>query len=220
MCIYHELYHKISEFAIEMRENYYMELTNQQKHDTMEILSAILRKRGFNMKLAMAVFGVAALVGAGYVIGKKIQESRQREDDLFNDDFENFDGLEGLMDEDGVESDVYAKERRKYGDKIKKASLFAVGAIKTGADKFGETIQDIKSQDMVKKGEQTVDAVKETSGNIKNDIKREVEDLKCMVASINDDEVEQAAKADDLFGNTSMAADAGSDADSADDAVS
>jgi hypothetical protein len=40
---------------------------------------------------------------------------------------------------------------------------------------------------MVSKGEQTVGAVKETGGNIKNDIKREVEDLKCMVAAINEE---------------------------------
>ncbi|MCL1831977.1 MAG: hypothetical protein FWG45_03585 [Oscillospiraceae bacterium] len=154
------------------------------------------------VKLAVATFGVAALVGAGYVIGKKLTEMKQ---DEWFDEFDDLDDLEGLMDEDGVE--IYVKEcadcggKGKYKDKIKKASYFAAGVVKTSADKFGETIQDIKSKDMVKKGEETFDAVKETGSNIKSDIKREVEDLKTMVASINDD-AEQEAKGDDLFGGT------------------
>jgi len=153
----------------------------------------------------MAAFGVATLVGVGYVIGKKIIEKRREEEDLF---FE-FDGdYDDLMGEDGIDVEVFIEDcdeckagkecKGNYGDKIKDAALFAVGAFKTGADKFGETIQDIKSKDMVKKGEQTIDAVKETSGNIKNDIKREVEDLKCMVASINDEQAPNE-KVEDLF---------------------
>jgi gas vesicle protein len=136
------------------------------------------------MKLAVAAFGIAALVGVGYVIGKKVLEKRRLDEEFYDlDDFG--DDIDSLANEDGIDVGVYAKQG--YG-KIKKASLFAVGAIKTGADKIGETICDIKTKDMIKKGEQTMDAVKETGGNIKNDIKRDIEDFKSMVSSINDEE--------------------------------
>jgi gas vesicle protein len=133
------------------------------------------------MKLAIAAFGIAALVGAGYIIAKKVIEKRQMEEDFydFSDTDENYD--------DDEEPDVAVYGKTNYSDKIRKASLFAVGAIKTGADKIGETFNDIKTQDMVKKGEQTFGAIKETGGNIKNDIKRDIEDLKSMMNSVDDD---------------------------------
>ena len=140
------------------------------------------------MKLALAAFGVAALVGAGYVIGKKIIENARKDEDFFDLDFD--------ADDDDINVSAFTSESEcedSYGKKIKKASLFAVGAIKTSADKLGETIEDIKTKDMVKKGEQTVGAVKETGCNIKNDIKRDFEDLKATVASINDEEKEEKA---------------------------
>ncbi|MCL1902991.1 MAG: hypothetical protein FWF94_01070 [Oscillospiraceae bacterium] len=149
------------------------------------------------MKLAWAAFGVATLVGVGYIIGKKVIEKRNGEDDFYEfDASDNFDEAdEGENNEDGENPDVYAKAKGKeYGEKIRKASMFAVGAIKTSADKLGETISDIKSKDMVKKGEQTVDAVKETGENIRNDIKRDFEDFKGMVSSIEED-----VKESDLF---------------------
>ena len=147
------------------------------------------------MKLAWAAFGVATLVGVGYIIGKKITEKRRDEEDFF--DFEGFDEDCNCCD---CETDVGVYAKESYGDKIRKASLFAVGAIKTGADKIGETISDIKNKDMVKKGEKTVEAVKDAGGNIKNDIKRDIEDLKSMVASIGDDIKDDFTDAaDDLF---------------------
>jgi len=139
------------------------------------------------MKLAAAVFGVATLVGVGYVIGKKVFD-KKKDDDDDRDDVIPADPAET----DGEEPKVYASAKERYEAKIRKASLFAVGAIKTSADKLGETIRDIKTKDMVKKGEETMDAVKEAGDNIKKDI----EDLKSMVSSINE---EEAARADDLF---------------------
>jgi len=136
------------------------------------------------MKLAMAAFGIATLVGIGYVIGKKMSDKRKAEEDFL--DFDDFDD-DDLYDDTDV--CIGGKEQTDgYGNKIKKASLFAVGAIKTGADKIGECVQDIKTKDMVKKGEKTFDAVKDAGGNIKNDIKRDIEDLKGAVASIGDEE--------------------------------
>ncbi|MCL2035852.1 MAG: hypothetical protein FWG83_00495 [Oscillospiraceae bacterium] len=160
------------------------------------------------MRLGMAVFGIAALVGVGYAIGKKVIERRREDEDFY--DFGDFDEDE-RGEEDEIDVGVYTKE--SYGNKIKKASLFAVGAIKTGADKLGETIHDIKNKDMVKKGEQTVGAVKETGDNIKNDIKRDIEELKNMVSSLDEEENASGnapatdsdsdeAMAKDLFGDS------------------
>ncbi|MCL1865843.1 MAG: hypothetical protein FWF82_00355 [Oscillospiraceae bacterium] len=149
------------------------------------------------MKLGMALFGAAALIGAGYVIGKKIIEKKRDDDEFYELDDLTDEELEELIDDD---SDVGIYAKSGYGDKIKKASLFAVGAIKTGADKFGETIQDIRNKDMVKKGEQTVGAVKETGDNIKKDIKRDIEDLKEMVSSNQDEDKNDSDSVDELFG--------------------
>lgn len=138
------------------------------------------------MKFALAAFGVAALVGVGYVIGRKVLENKRAQEEFYD-----LSDMDEVCDEDG-ECDVYAKSKSKeYGDKIRKASLFAVGAIKTSADKVGETITDIRTKDMVKKGEETIDAVKETGENIKNDIKRDLEGLKDMVSAM-EDEVEES----------------------------
>jgi len=145
------------------------------------------------MRLAMAAFGVATLVGVGYVIGKKVFEKKAEDED-----FGDIDDMDFEEQDEEEESIVYAKQ--SYSDKLRKGAMFAVGAIKTGADKFGETIKEIQSKDMVKKGEETMEAVKETGENIKNDIKKDIEDLKSMVSSIGDDD--SAASAEDLFEET------------------
>ncbi|MCL2632963.1 MAG: hypothetical protein FWD34_00430 [Oscillospiraceae bacterium] len=140
------------------------------------------------MRTILAIIGVAAIAGAGFYIGKKIIEKKRAEefDDFIDDDL--------IPEED---PDVFAEASGKCSDgKIRKASMFAVGAIKTGADKFGETIHDIRTKDMVKKGESTVGAVKETGTNIKNDIKKDIDELKNMVSSINDEDLPGA---EDLF---------------------
>jgi len=103
------------------------------------------------MKLTTIMLGGAALVGLGVYLSRKF-------------------GVRG----DEEESVIYAKEKETYGEKLHKASMFAVGAVRTGADKIVEGIKDIKNQDMVKKGEETTDQ-----------IKRDIDDLKDMVVSIN-----------------------------------
>ncbi|MCL1823355.1 MAG: hypothetical protein FWG44_04045 [Oscillospiraceae bacterium] len=106
------------------------------------------------MKLTTILIGGAALVGLGVYLSKKF----------------------GVKDDD--DAVIYAKEKETYGEKFHKASMFAVGAIKTGADKIVEGIKDIRNQDMVKKGEDTIDDVKEAATDL-------VGDLKDMVVSIN-----------------------------------
>lgn len=108
-----------------------------------------------------AVLGIAALSGLGYYVGKQI--IKKGED----------------------KSGVYVKTKDSNDSKIHKASMFAVGAIKTGADKVAEGINDIINKDMVKKGEDTFEQAKETTESVKDNVKKEIESLKNMVVSIN-----------------------------------
>jgi len=103
------------------------------------------------MKFTTLLIGGAALVGLGVYLSKKFRA---------NDE-----------DEDAV---IYAEEKETYGEKLHKASMFAVGAIKTSADKIVEGFKDIKNQDMVKKGEDTVCHVKESAGDFVDNVKEKV----------------------------------------------
>ncbi len=111
------------------------------------------------MKLSTILIGGTALIGLGMYLGRKLNENNSSN-----------------------EVKLYTEEKETYGDKFHKASMYAVGAVKTGAEKIAQSIKEIKSQDMVKKGEETVSQVKETSEQIKQDIS----DLKDMAVSINE----------------------------------
>ena len=113
------------------------------------------------MKLATILIGGAALVGLGVYLSKKFNTK---------------------IDED--ESFVYAEEKETRGQKIRKASMYAVGAIKTSADKIAEGIKDIRNQDMVKKGEETIDHAKEAAGDFAHGVKEKVVNI---VKRTNDD---------------------------------
>ncbi len=115
-----------------------------------------------------------AFAGIGYMVGKKLAEK--------ND-----------------ESAVFTKatEQTTAGEKIRKASMYAVGTIRTTADKIKEGISEAanNSEQMVKRGEETVSQVKETTSGFK----REIDELKDLVTSINEgdeDELAQDATAD------------------------
>lgn len=143
-----------------------------------------------------AIVGLAALAGVGYYVGKKVFEKKQA-------DKENY-----------IEPEVFVEERHSTPkEKLQKASLFAVGAIKTGTEKFKEGIDEIINTDMVTKGEDTVNTAKETVMDTKDKavnfakdkgeaLKGEIENLKNMVTSINtgageaEDEVIDPAEAD------------------------
>lgn len=56
--------------------------------------------------------------------------------------------------------------------------MYAVGTIKTTADKISEGIKQVKSEDMVKKGEETVEHIKETGESFKTQVKDTAENLK------------------------------------------
>ena len=86
--------------------------------------------------------GLAALTGVGFYVGKKIFEKKKNEETahVFESD-----------------SEIFVEEKHSTPkEKLQKASLFAVGALKTGTEKFKEGIDEIINNDMVSKGEATV----------------------------------------------------------------
>ncbi|MDR2532097.1 MAG: hypothetical protein LBC82_04565 [Oscillospiraceae bacterium] len=103
------------------------------------------------MKLTTILIGGAALVGLGIYLSRKFRSQAEEEDAV-----------------------IYAEEKETYGEKLHKASMFAVGAIKTGADKIVEGIKDIRNQDMVKKGEVAIESAKETASDFIGDLKDKV----------------------------------------------
>ena len=144
--------------------------------------------------------GIAALAGVGFYVGKKLLEKNAAEKEQRERDFD--------------ESEVFVEEKHSTPkEKIQKASLFAVGAIKTGTEKFKEGIDEIINKDMVAKGEDTVAKTKEFAKETKDktvefakdakdktvsfakdageSLKGEIENLKNMVSSINVTAAEQ-----------------------------
>ena len=86
--------------------------------------------------------GLAALTVVGFYVGKKILEKKKNEETahVFESD-----------------SEIFVEEKHSTPkEKLQKASLFAVGALKTGTEKFKEGIDEIINNDMVSKGEATV----------------------------------------------------------------
>ena len=147
-----------------------------------------------------ALVGLAALAGVGFYVGKKLLEKNAAEKEQRERDFD--------------ESEVFVEEKHSTPkEKIQKASLFAVGAIKTGTEKFKEGIDEIINKDMVAKGEDTVAKTKEFAKETKDktvefakdakdktvnfakdageSLKGEIENLKNMVSSINVTAAEQ-----------------------------
>jgi hypothetical protein len=104
------------------------------------------------MKLTTILIGGAVLVGLGFYLSKKFSAKNEDEDDVV----------------------IVAGEKETYGEKIHKASLFAVGAIKTSADKIAEGFNDIRSQDMVEKGEKCIGDAKKTAGSFVGELKEKV----------------------------------------------
>lgn len=128
-----------------------------------------------------ALISIAALAGLGYYIGKKVIDKRnaeveERASHIYEDD-----------------SELFVEEHHSTPkEKIQKASLFAVGAIKTGTEKFKEGIDDIINNDMISKGEKTleetktfavekkdqaVEFAKNTAESIKNKVTQKAEDV-------------------------------------------
>lgn len=124
------------------------------------------------MKVLSAILGIGVVAGIGYFIGKKVMAK--------NADKVNKDDDEGKVYADYNEEsdDCVCNSKVSNGEsgdkcscgknKLRKASMFAVGAIKTSADKIAEGVKDIVNEDMVKKGEETTENIKKEIDNLKN----------------------------------------------------
>ena len=110
------------------------------------------------MKTLTALLTFAGVAGVGYYVYKKMNEKK----------------------EDTTAYTEY-KEKRSAGDRVRRASMYAVGTIKTTADKISEGIRQVKNEDMVKRGEETVEQIKDSTSGIKDGIK----EIKNLVTSIN-----------------------------------
>ena len=106
-----------------------------------------------------SLIGIAALAGVGYYVGKKVFDKKKA------DEAERAEKIaRGEIDE----SEIFVEEKHSSPkEKIQRASLFAVGAIKTGTEKFKEGIDEIINTDMVSKGETTMGEVKEFAADKK-----------------------------------------------------
>ena len=104
-----------------------------------------------------ALISIAALAGVGFYVAKKVIEKRNAEEE---------ERAQHIYEDD---SELFVEEKHSTPkEKLQKASLFAVGAIKTGTEKFKEGIDDIINNDMVSKGEATVAETKEKAVETKD----------------------------------------------------
>jgi len=118
------------------------------------------------MSKLSALIGIAALAGIGFYVGKKVIEKRNAEEE---------ERAQHVYEDD---SEVFVEERHSTPkEKLQKASLFAVGAIKTGTEKFKEGIDDIINNDMVAKGETTVAETKDKAVAFAKDAKDKTVDF-------------------------------------------
>lgn len=107
------------------------------------------------MKTLTALLALAGTVSVGYLVYKRMTEKK----------------------EDTSTYTEYKEEIQK-GGKLHRASMYAVGTIKTTADKISEGIKQVKSEDMVKKGEETVELIKETGESFKEQVKETTGNIK------------------------------------------
>lgn len=125
------------------------------------------------------IIAIGALAGVGYYLGKKVFDKKKTEKEA------------------GAQPEVFIEERHSTPkEKLQRASLFAVGAIRTGTEKIKEGLDEIVDNDMISKGENTVEDVKSFAKETKEKtvafakektsvIKDEIDNLKSMVTSIN-----------------------------------
>lgn len=132
------------------------------------------------MKKITALLTLAGIAGIGYYVYKKMNEKKS----------------------DTTAYTEY-KEKLSAGDRVRRASMYAVGTIRTTADKISEGIKQVKTGDMVKKGEETVEQIKDTTDGIKehviettNGIKEEIKEIKNLVTSINVSPADNSAESE------------------------
>ena len=106
------------------------------------------------MKAITAFLMLAAVAGVGYWAYKK-------------------------MSSENISSAAFAKkEEQQNSDKFHRASMYEVGTIKTTADKISEGVKEVMSGDMVKKGEETLEQIKNSGESFKKQVKETGASLK------------------------------------------
>ncbi|MCM1299966.1 MAG: hypothetical protein NC203_10990 [Firmicutes bacterium] len=107
------------------------------------------------MNALTAILALAGTAGVGYLVYKKVSESKEN-------------------------SEAYTeiKESTSKGGKLHKASMYTIGTIKTTADKISEGIKQVKNEDMVKKGELTYEQMKNTTNGIKSQVKEATDNIR------------------------------------------
>lgn len=94
------------------------------------------------MNKGLAFLGIAAAVGTGYIIGKKLIEKNP---------------------------EAVAAVKETCSDKFHKASVYCAGAVKTGSQKLSESVNSIIEAGM-EKGGSIVDMAKNKGKDFKNEI--------------------------------------------------
>lgn len=145
-----------------------------------------------------ALVNIAILAGVGFYVGKKLIEKRNAEE---------AERAQHVYEDD---SDVFVEERHSTPkEKLQRASLFAVGAIRTGTEKFKEGIDDIINNDMVSKGEATVAETKgkaaETKDKAVNFAKTTTENIKSGIDNIKNKVIKKADEVIDETGAEDLA---------------
>ncbi len=136
------------------------------------------------------IISVAALAGLGYYVGKKVFDKKKAEE---------ADRAEKIANGELDESELFVEETHSSPkEKLQRASLFAVGAIKTGTEKFKEGIDEIINSDMISKGETTMTEVKEFAADKKEKTAAFVAEKKEQTAAFVAEKKEQTGE---LFNN-------------------
>lgn len=161
-----------------------------------------------------ALVGIAALAGLGFYVGKKVIDKRNAEEE---------ERAQHVYEDD---SELFVEEKHTSPkEKFQRASMFAVGAIKTGTEKFKEGIDDIINKDMVSKGQETFEQTKATAVEAKdkavNFAKSTGENIKTGIDNIKSKVIKQSDSGEDLAESVENAAEdiAEKAADAAEDAA-
>lgn len=109
------------------------------------------------MNALTAILALAGTAGVGYLVYKKVNENKEK---------------------GNAEAYTEIKEQTAKGGKLHRASMYTIGTIKTTADKISEGIKQVKSEDMVKKGEVTYEQMKNATNGLKSQVKEATDNIK------------------------------------------
>lgn len=146
------------------------------------------------MNALTAILALAGTAGVGYLVYKKVNESKEN-----------------------AEAYTEIKETTGKNGKLHRASMYTIGTIKTTADKISEGIKQVKSEDMVKKGELTYEQMKNATNGLKSQVKEATDNIKAELkdstGNIKDELKEIKNLVSSINTNPSSTADEGSDSE-------